>query len=49
MITQQARDVHFSSIVVDAHSDDIGWVVDLGEELAEDTDGDLFLDPLFGG
>ena len=39
MITQQARDVHFSSIVVDAHSDDIGWVVDRGEELAEDTDG----------
>lgn len=39
MITQQARDVHFSSIVVDTHSDDIGWVVDLGEELAEDTDG----------
>ena len=39
MVNQRTRDLHFSSIVVDTHSDDIGWVLDRGEELAEDTDG----------
>ncbi len=39
MVTQRARDLHFSSIVIDAHSDDIGCVLDRGEDLAEDTTG----------
>ena len=39
MVSQRTRDLHFSSIVVDTHSDDIGWVLDRGEELAEDTAG----------
>jgi len=37
MVTQRARDLHGSSIVVDTHSDDIGWVLDREEDLAEDT------------
>jgi membrane dipeptidase len=39
MVSQRAKDLHFSSVVVDTHSDDIGWVLDRGEELAEDTAG----------
>ena len=39
MVTQRARDLHFSSIVVDTHSDSIGWVLDRGEDLADDISG----------
>ena len=39
MVKKQTLDFHFSSIVVDTHSDDIGWVLDRGEDLAEDTAG----------
>ena len=39
MVSQRAKKLHFSSVVVDTHSDDIGWVLDRGEELAEDTAG----------
>ena len=33
MTTEYARKLHFSSIVVDTHSDSIGRVVDGGEDL----------------
>ena len=36
MVSQPARDLHFSSIVVDTHSDSIGWVLDQNEDLGED-------------
>ncbi len=36
MVSQRARDLHFSSIVVDTHSDSLVWTLDEGEDLAED-------------
>lgn len=37
MISPRAREIHFSSIVVDCHADSIGRVVDHGEDLGQDT------------
>lgn len=39
MVSQRARELHFSSVVVDTHSDQLGWAVDKGEDLAADTPG----------
>ena len=37
MVSEQARELHFSSIVVDTHSDSFGRAVDGGEDLGLDT------------
>lgn len=39
MVSERASKLHFSSIVVDTHSDSLGWTVDLGEDLGVDTVG----------
>ena len=36
MVSQRAQRLHFSSIVVDTHSDSIAWVLDQGEDLVDD-------------
>ena len=36
MLSQRARELHFSSIVVDTHSDSLVWTLDEGEDLADD-------------
>ena len=36
MTSQRARDLHFSSVVVDAHSDSLVWTIDEDEDLAAD-------------
>ena len=36
MISERARDLHFSSVVVDTHSDSLVWMIDEGEDLAVD-------------
>jgi membrane dipeptidase len=36
MISQRARDQHFSSVVVDTHSDSLVWTIDEDEDLAAD-------------
>ncbi len=37
MVSERARELHFSSIVVDTHSDSFGRAVDHGEDLGLDT------------
>ena len=37
MTTEHARELHFSSIVVDTHSDSLGRTVDNGDDLGTDT------------
>ncbi len=39
MISPRARDIHFSSVVVDCHADSIGRVVDHGADLGKDNSG----------
>ena len=38
MVSQRARDLHSSSIVVDTHADSLVWTLDEGEDLADDLD-----------
>ncbi len=36
MVSERARDLHFSSIVVDTHADNLAWALDEGEDLGDD-------------
>ena len=39
MVSEEASRLHFSSVVIDTHSDSLGWTVDEGEDLGVDIDG----------
>ena len=40
MLSQEARKLHFSALVVDCHLDSFDRVLDRGEDLSQDTSGD---------
>lgn len=48
-LARRARDLHFESILVDAHADTIGRVVDRGEDLTRRTAGHIDLPKMRAG